>query len=237
MTKALYLENSYLKECEAIITSIKNDKYVVLDKTIFYPRGGGQPHDTGRIICEDNIYDVIFVGKFDEISHEVDKSGLKIGEKVLCNLNWDRRYRLMRSHTAAHTLAAILVNDTGALITGNQLEENKVRLDFNLTDFEPQIFKRHVDKSNELFKQNIPVNCYELPRDEALKIPGVIKLAKSLPPNIPILRIVDIAGIDKQADGGTHVKNLREVGGIEIIKIENKGMNNRRIYFKLINKM
>lgn len=234
MLKALYLQDSYLKECDATVVSVKDDKYVVLDQTIFYPKGGGQPWDTGKMVCEDDIYNVVYVGKFrGDISHEVDKPGLKLGDEVHCTLDWNRRYKLMRSHTAAHTLAAILVNETGALITGNQLEENKVRFDFSLEDFNREVFKGYIDEANELFRQDIPVTSYELPREEAMKIPGVVKLAKALPPNIPVLRIVEIEGLDKQADAGTHVKNLKEVRTIEMMKAENKGKNNRRVYFRL----
>ena len=234
MTKTLFLQDSYLKECNATVISVKDGKYIVLDQTIFYPKGGGQPYDTGTIHYKDEIYNVVYVEKFEgEISHEVDKPGLKMGDKVECKLDWDRRYKLMRSHTAAHTLSAILVNNTGALVTGNQLEVDKVRFDFSLEDFDREIFKGFINEANELFQQEIPVRWYELTREKAMKIPGVVKMAKAFPPNIPTLRIVEIEGFDQQADGGTHVQNLKEVGTIEMIKAENKGKNNRRIYFRL----
>ncbi|MEM3381346.1 MAG: alanyl-tRNA editing protein AlaXM [Candidatus Bathyarchaeia archaeon] len=235
MSRLLYLEDPYLKECEAEVKTVKESKYIVLDQTVFYPKGGGQPNDTGIIIKEENVYSVVYVGKFSgETSHEVDKPGLRIGDRVLCRLDWERRYRLMRSHTSAHVLAAILCNRTGALITGNELSPDKVRFDFNLESFDREIFMNCVQEANLLFKKNIPVKTYELPREEALKIPGVIKMAEALPPAIPRLRIVEIEGVDKQADGGTHVRNLSEVGEIMFLKAENKGRNNRRIYYKLI---
>ncbi|MCW4032641.1 MAG: alanyl-tRNA editing protein AlaXM [Candidatus Bathyarchaeota archaeon] len=235
MSKALYLQDSYLKEYDATILSVKDDKYVVLDQTIFHPKGGGQPWDTGKIISGSENYNVVYVGKFSgDISHEVDRPGLKAGDKVHCELDWERRYKLMRSHTAAHTLATILMNETGALITGNQLEVDKIRFDFSIEKFDREALGNYIHKANELFKQDIPVSWYELPREEAMKIPGVVKLAKALPPNVSSLRIVEIEGFDKQADAGTHVKNLKEIGVIEMIKAENKGKNNRRIYFKLV---
>lgn len=234
MTKALYLEDSYLKECDATVVSVKDGKYIVLDQTVFYPRGGGQPWDTGKIMGENQSYDVVYVGKFSgEVSHEVNRLGLKEGDKVHCILNWERRYRLMRSHTAAHVLASLLCGGTGALITGNQLEEDQVRFDFSLERFDREILEEYVGKANELFKRDIPVKSYELPKEEALKIPGVIKMAEAFPPDIPFLRIVEVVGVDRQADGGTHVKNLKEVGRIVLLKAENKGKQNRRIYFKL----
>ena len=125
MIKELFLEDSYLKECDATVVAANDGKYIVLGQTIFYPKGGGQPHDTGQIIHENDVYNAIYVGKFKgNISHEVDKVGLKKGDKIQCILDWKRRYKLMRSHTAAHALAAILERETGALITGNQLEED-----------------------------------------------------------------------------------------------------------------
>jgi len=234
LVEALYLDDSYLKECDAMVISVSVGKYVVLDRTIFYPTGGGQPHDTGRILKDDEQYNVVYVGKFSgNVSHEVDKEGLKQGDKVHCLLDWERRYRLMRNHTAAHCFASLLCNGTGALVTGNQLDVDKVRFDFSLERFDRGILEKYIDEANNLFKKDIPVKWYELPREEALKIPGVIKMAEAFPPAIPNLRIVEIVGIDRQADGGTHVRNLREVGQLKLIKAENKGKYNRRIYYSL----
>lgn len=235
MTKALYLEDSYRRECDATVVSVKDGKYVILDQTIFYPKGGGQPWDTGKIVKGNETYNVVYVGKFSgEISCEVDRAGLREGDNVHCILNWERRYKLMRSHTAAHMFASLLCTGTGALVTGNQLEEDKIRFDFSLEKYDREILQKHIDKANELFRKDILVKWYELPREKALKIPGVIKMAKVLPPDIPNLRIVEIVGMDKQADGGTHVKNLREVGQIKLLKTENKGKHNRRVYFTLM---
>jgi len=235
MTKTIYLEDSYVRECDATVVSVKDGKYVILDQTIFYPKGGGQPWDTGKIMKGDEICNVVYVGKFPgEISHEVDRTHLGRGDKIHCVLNWERRYKLMRSHTAAHVFASLLCKGTGALITGNQLEEDKVRFDFSLEKYDREILNRYMDETNELLGKDIPVRWYELPVEEAMKIPGVIKMAKALPPDIPNLRIVEIVGVDRQADGGTHVRNLQEVGHIKLLKTENKGKNNRRVYFTLI---
>ncbi|MDH5361980.1 MAG: alanyl-tRNA editing protein AlaXM [Aigarchaeota archaeon] len=234
MTRALYLQDSYLGECDATVQSVGQDKYVVLDQTIFYPKGGGQLWDTGRILRGSETFRVVYVGKFSgEISHEVASPGLQPGDKVHCVLDWDRRYKFMRSHTAAHVLAAVLCRETGALITGNELDVDRSRFDFNLENFDRAVFLQFVAKANEILRRDIPVKTYELPRKEAMKIPGVVKMAAAFPPDIPRLRIVEIENIDKQADGGTHVRNLREVGQIEFLKAENKGHNNRRVYFRL----
>jgi misacylated tRNA(Ala) deacylase len=234
LTKALFLVDSYQKETDAKVVSVKDGKYVVLDQTVFYAKGGGQPHDTGKMICGAEVFNVVFVGKFEsEISHEVDRPGLKPGDAVHCVLDWDRRYKLMRSHTAAHVLSSLLNQGTGALITGNQLEVDHVRFDFSLETFDKALLERYLARANELFGTDVPVKWYELPRSEAMKIPGVVKMAGAFPPDIPSLRIVEIVGLDKQADGGTHVCNLREIGKVELVKTENKGKNNRRIYFRL----
>lgn len=223
-----------MRECNATVVSVKDDKYISLDQTVFYPKGGGQPHDTGRIIRGDEVFNVVFVGKFSgEVSHEVDHPGLKAGDTGHCVLDWDRRYKLMRSHTAAHLFASMLCVGTGALVTGNQLEVDKVRFDFSLEKFDPEILEEYLDKANALLRTDTLVRWYELPREEALKIPGIVKMAEAFPPEIPRLRIVEIVGLDKQADGGTHVRNLNEVGQIKVLKTENKGKNNRRIYFTL----
>ncbi|MDQ1281535.1 MAG: Alanyl-tRNA editing protein [Thermoproteota archaeon] len=234
-SRALYLEDNFLRECDATVISIKDGKYVVLDQTIFYPNGGGQPYDTGKLLKNGETFNVIYVGKFSgEISHEVDRPGLTFGDRVHCILDWERRYLFMRSHTAAHVFASQLCLGTGALVTGNQLEVDKIRFDFSLEKFDREILEEYIEKANELFKQDIPVKSYILSRGEALNIPGIIKMAEAFPPDIPNLRVVEIVGVDRQADGGTHVKSLKEVGQIVLLKAENKGKQNRRVYFKLV---
>ena len=139
----------------------------------------------------------------------------------------------MRSHTAAHVLASLINKGTGALITGNQLDVEHVRFDFSIEKFDKTLLEEYLAKANDLFRTDVPVRWYELPREEVLKIPGIVKMAEAFPPNLPILRIVEIVGVDKAADGGTHVRNLREVGKLELVRTENKSKNNKRIYFKL----
>jgi Ser-tRNA(Ala) deacylase AlaX len=235
MTKTLYLDDSYLTECDAVVQEVKDEKYIRLNQTIFYPRGGGQPCDTGTILRDSEKFDVVYVGKFaGNISHEAHPAGLAAGDHVRCIVNWDRRYKLMRSHTAAHVFSSLLCSGTGALVTGNQLDVDKVRFDFSLETFQRSILQTYITKANEYFTRDIPVKWYVLPREEALQIPGVIKMAEALPPDVPFLRIVEIEGLDKQADGGTHVKNLKEVGSIELIRAQNKGKFNRRAYFRLL---
>jgi len=234
MTKALYMDDSYLKEFEATVESVKDDKFVVLDKTAFYPNGGGQPYDTGVLVKDNEEYPVVFVGKFSgKISHEVSGSGLKPGDTVKCKVNWDRRYKLMRMHTAAHLLSGIFHTKLGALITGNQKNVDRSRMDFNLDNFDKEKIREMIALSNQIIEKDMPVKVYYKTKEEAMKIPGIIKLVGKLPPEVENFRIVEIEGVDTQADGGTHVKSLKEIGKIEIVKMENKGKNNRRVYFSL----
>ena len=225
----LYLEDQYLKEWDARVIGVKDGKYVTLDRTAFYPKGGGQPHDTGII---GNDYNVIYTGKFSgSISHEVDREGLKEGDKVHCRLDWDRRYKLMRMHTAAHLLSAVFHTEAGALITGNQLDPEKSRIDFSLEDFDKDKIQDYVDEANRLAAEGHEVEISYMDREEALKDPTMVKLANALPPKVKELRIVKIGDIDRQADGGTHVKNTSEIGTIRLLNTKNKGKDNRRVYY------
>lgn len=234
MKKALYMDDSYIKEFETKVKVVK-DKFVVLEQTAFYPRGGGQPCDTGSIFLDGEEYKVVFVGKFDgEISHEVDKTGLKEGDLVRGVIDWDKRYTYMRYHTASHILSGILYKEIGAKITGNQIGLDKLRVDFDLDDMNKELMKKFVEKTNKEISKNLDVKIYYLNREEALKQEGMVKLLGALPPAIKELRIVEIGDVDVQADGGTHVKNTSEIGRLEFVKAENKGKSNRRLIVKLI---
>jgi misacylated tRNA(Ala) deacylase len=236
MTEALYMNDSYLKEWTAKVVSVKDDKYIILDKTAFYPKGGGQPWDEGYIIRNAQKYRVIYVGKFSgEISHEVDKSGLKVGDEVSCKLDWDRRYNFMRYHTACHLISNVLYNRTKAKITGNQIELDKTRIDFSMRDYSPEKLKNFVDEANLIIESDLPVEIDYMSKEKVLENPELARLAKGLPKVIKNFRIVKIGDIDQQVDGGTHVNHLKEIGKIEVIKTANKGKDNRRMYFILKN--
>ena len=236
MNKALYMDNCYLKEFEAEVISVKDGKYIVLDKTAFYPASGGQLHDTGIFVrlSDNKEFNVIFAGKFSgEISHEVSDFGLQIGDKIKGNIDWERRYKLMRMHTAAHIVSGVFHKEAGALITGNQLDLDKTRIDFSLENFDREKINDYFAISNELVNKDLPIKIYTMPREEAEKDSAMFKLAKELPSSIKDIRVVEIVGFDRQADGGTHVRSLKEVGWIEFLKAENKGKDNRRVYFTL----
>lgn len=168
----LYLHDSSLKEWDAEVVSVDKDKYIVLNKTAFYPNAGGQPYDTGSITTEDGAeYKVVYVGKFSgKISHEVDKPGLKPGDKVHCKLDWERRYTLMRMHSAAHILSAIYHNEAGAIITGNQLNIDKSRMDFSLEAFDREKIQQYLDMANEIVEKDLPIQTQFITREELEKV-------------------------------------------------------------------
>ncbi len=233
---ALYMDNCYMKEFEAeVIDNYENDFIAVkLNKTAFFPTSGGILCDKGKFLVNGKEIIVHEVYKKDnEIWHVVNEK-IEKGTKVKGIIDWERRYKLMRYHTADHLISALLYKNYNAIITGNQTYLDYSRIDFNLEKFDKELLKNVIDEANEIIKKDIEVKIYYLKREEALKIEGIIKLAKKFPPNFESLRIVEIPGIDIQADGGCHVKKLSEIGKIEFIKAENKGKNNRRLYFKIV---
>ncbi|HSD58798.1 MAG TPA: alanyl-tRNA editing protein AlaXM [Methanotrichaceae archaeon] len=230
--KAIYLEDSYLRAFDAVVLSASGDR-VILDKTAFYPASGGQPSDQGSLCKADEEFKVLSATILDgQIAHIVDRDGLKSGDRVHAVLDWERRYRFMRSHTACHILSAVIFRETGAKITGNQIDLSRSRVDFSLESFDKAKMSEYVEEANRLIGENRSVKINVLPRDEALAIPDLVRLAMEVPDRDEI-RVVEIEGIDAQACGGTHVKSTGEIGRIKMIKAENKGKSNRRVYFAL----
>ena len=231
MTRKLFWEDAYLKEFDGTVTSIDGNK-IVLDQTAFHPRGGGLLGDSGTLGAV-RVHDT-FKGDEDSIVHLLESPvGLSAGSPVHCLIDWGRRYRIMRMHTSAHLLSAIFHRETGALITGNQIEPEKSRIDFSLEDFDRERMLSYCNQANEAIAKNPPVKTYFMKKQEALRIAGITKLAVAAPPDVKELRIVEIEGYDIQADGGVHVKGLGEIGKIEPLKFENKGKSNRRLYFTI----
>ena len=235
------MEDCYLKEFDTIVKRA-DGKFVVLEDTIFYPNSGGQPHDEGTITTENGEeYKVVYVKKLPDpsdadqyaISHEVDRVGLKTGNKVHLKLNWERRYRLMRMHTAAHVLSRVIYEETGAHTSGNQLGLDKSRIDFTLEDFDKEKISDWIEKANEIIAKGARVIKSEMPREEALKIPGFAGPSPHLMKELGMLRVVNIEGLDAQPCGGTHLDDIKEIGKIIFVKAENKGKHNRRIYYTL----
>lgn len=234
MTEIIYMKECYVKEWDAKVTFAEG-KVIELDRTCFYPESGGQLSDGGTITASGETYNVIQVKKDKgRHLHELDKPGITPGTQVHCTLDWERRHIMMRMHTAAHVLARVIFDKTKTDITGNQLGMEQSRMDFNLPDFDRSLIAEFEKDANAAIQRQLPVKVYLLPREEAEKIPDLIRTHVSLlPEGINEIRIVEIEGFDTQACAGTHVANLGEIGKITITKAENKGKDNRRIYFTL----
>jgi misacylated tRNA(Ala) deacylase len=234
MTKELYWQDSYQKKCSGRIQVLASEKLVVVDQTVFYPQGGGQPSDKGVLRRGNEEFTVLFTKKVGpDIALEVDKTGLKEGESIETELDWNRRYKLMRMHTSAHILAKVIFDETGSLITGNQLDTEQSRMDFNVTEFNAGIAQEYLDKANKVIAEKLEVTANVMPYAEAMKKSELFRLKDVLPKTIPELRIVSIGNFDVQADGGTHVRNTKEIGQLKLERVENKGKENRRIYWTL----
>ncbi|MEM1836633.1 MAG: alanyl-tRNA editing protein [Pyrobaculum sp.] len=233
-TKLLYQDDSYINEFEATVLEITNNG-VVLDKTTFHDGTGGVQPDSGFLKFREEVYEAYAAHIGGEVVHVLkERPRFGVGDVVLGILDWGKRYRKMRLHTAAHILSAVLYNRYNALVTGGEITHEYARDDFNIEgdmNTVRRIFEEAVSEANEIVKRGVEVKVYWLPREEALKIPGVVKLADRTPPEIPQLRIVEIPGVDIQADGGPHVKNTVEIGTIKILKIENRGRGKKRLYY------
>ncbi len=239
MTKLLFQYDSYLKEFEATIKKIENDK-VFLDQTAFHPRpSGGLDADTGFLLIPSTNIKVRVIDTFienDEVAHRVDNaSALKTDMKVKGIIDWERRYRMMKLHTASHIITALLYKKYNAKVTGGHITPEMARDDFDLSNVEDwkRALEEAVEEANSIALKCIEVKVYWLSREEALKIPGIVKLAERAPPNVEVVRVVEIPGIDIQLDGAPHVKNTCEIGRIKILKIESKGRRRKRLYYTL----
>ena len=235
MTQQLYSTDCYMRQFDAKVISIgENGREIELDKTAFYPTSGGQPDDTGLLSIGSKDYIVSSVKKDKgRILHHVDREGLVEGDEVQGQIDWTRRFYHMRYHTASHVLSGVIWKETGAEITGNQIDIERTRIDFNLENFDKEKIKQYEEKANKIFKSSHPVHIRFISKEEAMEIPNVTKLAKGLPDTVKEIRMVSVEGVEQEACGGTHLANTKEVGQIEIIGTENKGKANRRIYFVL----
>jgi len=228
MTRKLFWEDMYAREFDAKVESVDGTR-VVLDQTAFNPRGGGLVSDVGTLEGL-KVSEVVKEGE--GIFHVLESPpGFGPGASVHGVLDWDRRFRIMRMHTSAHILSSVVNRETGALITGNQISPDESRVDFNLEDFDKGKMSYYIDKVNEAIGRGLEVKTFFMKREEALANPGFVKLANAMPPSLEMLRIVEIGDVDTQADGGVHVKNTVEIGKVVGLKTENKGKNNRRLYF------
>lgn len=235
MANPLYFTGCYIKEFHAKVLENPTPMSVTLDKTAFYPCGGGQPSDQGEMIAADGQrFKVINVIKQEgKIIHELDSQAPGPGQEVHCMIDWPRRYIHMRMHSAAHLICAIIHSKTGAKITGNQIGAERTRIDFNLEQFDKAQIQNAVDEANEIIKKGSGIALAVLTPEQAASIPGLVKLEEDRLSGHTEIRTVSIGDIDTQACGGTHVKDAKEIGAITLERVENKGKNNRRIYFTL----
>ena len=234
MTELLYLTDCYLREFEATVVATEGNR-VALDRTAFYPGGGGQPADRGTLLWEDGKAQVVRLRRQgDLVWHELDIEPPPVGVSVSGVLDWEHRYKLMRTHTALHILCGVIWRDYGALVTGGNMKPLAARMDFELEHMSADFAQEVEEKINAEVAAARPVKIYILPREEAFQIPDLIRTKVNLlPEGIRQVRIVEIEGLDMQADGGTHVANTREVGTIHVVGHESKGRINKRLWIAL----
>lgn len=239
MTNLLYQTDSYIKEFDAQVVGQDIENHgVVLDRTAFYPSGGGQPGDTGSIKTNTIDYLVIKVKKIgDQVIHflSIEIPLPEIGSHLRGYLNWDRRYQLMRTHTAMHILCGVIFRDYGASVTGGDMDPLQGRMDFEFETMHKDLVQTVEIAVNQEIANARDVRVAILPRQEAFKIPDLIRTKINLlPEGIQQVRVVEIVGLDLQADGGTHVKNTAEVGHIRVVDYKSKGKINKRIYVEVL---
>ncbi len=231
MTELLCQSDAYLKEFDSTVTAVNGDQ-VALDRTAFYPRGGGQPSDIGVLRAAADEYKVLEVKKQGgEVWHKLDRTAAFVANAPMHGtVDWERRYKLMRTHTALHILCGVIFRDYGVSVTGGDMEPLAARMDFELERMSADFAQKVEEKVNAEIAAGRDIRVKVLPREEAFKIPDLIRTKINLlPPDIKEVRTVEIVGLDLQADGGTHVANTREVGRIKVVGHESKGKINKRL--------
>ena len=230
MTEALYHQDSYIQTFEATVTQVREDG-VVLDRTAFYPGGGGQPNDVGTLSADGQTWTVTKVGRKDgAVVHQLEGGAPAVGDVVTGVIDWERRHQLMRTHTALHVLCGVIWRDFGAQVTGGDMQPLAARMDFEFEHMTAGFAEEVEELVNKEVAEGRPISTRILPRDEAMAIPDLIRTKINLlPPGIQEVRVVEIEGLDLQADGGTHLGNTRDVGRIRIVGHESKGRINKRL--------
>jgi misacylated tRNA(Ala) deacylase len=232
MTDLLYLRDAYATHFAATVTAVRDDA-ISLDATLFYPTGGGQPHDTG-VLAGLQVVEVRKEGV--DVWHRVEGGPLpSVGDTVEGDVDWDRRHRLMRTHTALHVLCGVIWNEWHVPVTGGNMEPLSARMDFEF-DPVPEGFAARIEELvNAELAADRPITVDFLPRDTAVQDEDLIRTKVSLiPESVTEIRVVDIVGLDKQADGGTHVHRTAEVGRLRVLKLENKGKGNKRVRVEIV---
>jgi misacylated tRNA(Ala) deacylase len=234
MTEQLYQTDSYVQEFDAVVTAVEGQA-VALDRTAFYPGGGGQPNDVGLLTWDGGSAQVVKVKRRGPVVWHTLQGDVPPPEsQVSATLDWERRYRLMRTHTALHVLCGVVWRDYGASVTGGNMEPLKGRMDFEFETMRKDLVTEIETNVNAEIAQGHPVQIAILPREEAFQIPDLIRTKINLlPPQIKEVRTVELVGLDLQADGGTHVANTDEVGKVRVVTYKSKGAINKRIYIEL----
>jgi misacylated tRNA(Ala) deacylase len=234
VTNLLFQADMGLREFEARVTRVAGDG-VELDRTAFYPGGGGQPCDLGVLEANGERWSVRKVGRKDgRVVHFLDRDPPPEGALVIGLLDWDRRYALMRTHTAMHVLCGVIWRDYGASVTGGNMEPLRGRMDFEFERMQRELVSEIEESINVEVAASRPLRVSVLPREEAFKIPDLIRTKINLlPAHITRVRVVEIEGLDVQADGGTHVGNTAEVGPLRIVDYKSKGRINKRLVVAL----
>jgi misacylated tRNA(Ala) deacylase len=227
-TDQLYLRDAYLRQMEAAVVAVDGSR-IALDRTVFYATGGGQPHDTGTIDGR-RVLEVTKSGGAIWHLLEGDSPAPQPGSAVHGEIDWDRRHALMRTHTAMHLLCGVIWNEWAVPVTGGNMEPLSGRMDFEFDPL-PEGFAARVEEMVAAeIRADRPIDVSFLPRDEAMGDPALIRTKVSLiPADVREIRVVDIVGVDRQADGGTHVRSTSEVGGLRVVKTESKGKGNKRL--------
>ena len=236
MTERIYSTDAYATGMTAeIVGSDTDDRRVLLDRTVFYPGGGGQPIDRGSLrLGEDRLQVVRVTQDADGVWHWLDGGLPPVGTRVEGRIDWERRYLLMRTHTSMHALCGVVWDWFRSPVTGGNMEPGHGRLDFELPDWDPEKRTPLEDALNAAIARHLPIDVSFLPREEADQDPGLIRTKVNLiPPSVRTIRVVDIVGLDRQADGGTHVGSTAEVGRVKITKVQSKGRGFRRIRLAL----
>jgi misacylated tRNA(Ala) deacylase len=232
MTELLYLRDAYLQEFDATVVDARRDA-VALDRTAFYPTGGGQPHDAGTLDGR-AVVDVRKEGDLVWHTLEGDGPAPAVGAAVHGVVDWDRRHRLMRTHTAMHVLCGVIWNEWGKAVTGGNMEPLEARMDFEFDPLPDGFAARVQDLVNAEIAADRPIEIAFLPRGTALADEDLIRTKVNLIPEaVQEIRVVDIVGLDKQADGGTHVASTKEIGRFEVVKTESKGKGNKRLRIRV----
>jgi misacylated tRNA(Ala) deacylase len=232
MTELLYLRDAYVTTFTARVIDVR-DAGIALDRTLFYPTGGGQPHDTG-VLAGLPVTDVRKDGT--DVWHTVEGGPLpSIGAEVEGTVDWDRRHRLMRTHTALHVLCGVIWNEWHVPVTGGNMEPLSARMDFEFDPLPEGFGARIEELVNAELVADRAIEVSFLPRDTAVQDADLIRTKVSLiPESVTEIRVVDIVGLDKQADGGTHVHSTAEVGRLRVLKLENKGKGNKRVRVEIV---